>query len=198
LIPQKSHHESFSDKINQSLKTRRTLRLKAKARLPILGPLRPNTRVIEPGQYRHLINPFTKKNAFGFVPVIEGLPLVQPGVAPVILQFGRQSDRLSGFGARHILTRHRDMLSTHAANDERGVAHFIASVLRHGASLFWQDSYEGSFRICAFRPDIAMVVLEYRRKHGKAFWNVITAYRAHECAGDFVGSLIPAPSLMAA
>lgn len=198
MFQQKSHRETFGNEINRTLNARRILSLKSKACLPIPVPLRPNTRVFEPGQYSRLINPFTKQDTFGFVPAIEGLPQDQPCVAPVILPFGRQSDSLSGFGARHILTRHRGLLSTQEATDERGVALFIANVLRNGASLFWQGGYEDSFRICAFRPGIALVVLEYRRKHDKVFWNVITAFRAQECEGDFVGSLIPASVHLAA
>lgn len=195
---QKTYHETFIDEAHHGQKTRRILSLKKNPRLPISTKMRTDTRLLEPTQHSRLQNPFTLKYAFGYVPRIEGLPQDQTPATPIILPFGRQGDRLSGFGAKHIAARHSDEVLEHGAHDVCGVAYFIATALRDGASLFWQGHHENSFRICAYRPGIAKVVLEYRNKHGKVSWNVITAFRAHRCDGDFVGSLIPVPVRLAA
>ena len=195
---QKSYHEASIKENHHGLKTRPILGLKTKSRFSIPAQPLPNTRLFGHTQYSRLENPLTGGRVFGYVPAIQGLPRDHRTTAPVILPFGRHNDHLSGYGAQHILTRHSDVVSERDSHNVQGVADFIATVLQGGASLFWQGPCEDGFRICAFRPGIAKVVLGYRNKHGEARWNVITAFRAHRCDGDFVGSLIPVPVRIAA
>lgn len=166
------------------------LRLDARVRKPVRLSLDRNTIMAQPSQYSRLMNPFTGQKDYGFVPRIAGTPQQAPRV-PVILPFGRHCEGQSGFGATHILERHRNMLLGSVMRDVRGVANFVAIALRHGACLHWDDCWQGKCRITAYRQGFAQVVLEYNEKHGAAFWTVITAFQASSCGSDVIGRLTP-------
>ena len=151
-----------------------------------------NTRLIEPLPDSRLKNPLTDREAFGFVPAMDDIEGWTLPISPIVLPYGRQRGLLSGFGARHIMARHGDVLGTAGCGDVQSVAEFVADTLRSGARLYSQGLYGNTLRICAYRPGIALVVLQHTQTRGEAYWKVITAYRARECDGVCVGSLIPA------
>lgn len=151
-----------------------------------------NTRFFEPLPDSRLKNPLTDHEAFGFVPAMEDIEGWTLPVSPIVLPYGRQRGLLSGFGARHIMARHGDVLGTDGCGNVQSVAEFVADALRSGARLYSQGLYGNKLRLCAYRPGIALVVLQHTQTRGKTYWKVITAYRARECDGVCVGSLIPA------
>lgn len=166
------------------------LRLDTGSRKPVRLSRKSKTIFAQPSQHSRLLNPLTEQKVFGFVPRLAGTPQ-QVSRVPIILPFGRHSDGQSGFGATHILERHRDMLLVSFMRDVRGVANFVAIALRQGSCLYWQDSCEGKCRISAYRHGLAKVVLEYNEKRGEAFWTVITGFAADSCDGDVIGRLTP-------